>query len=587
MLSFDRNPSFRQLLALFACLPLLALVVACAPSEDGADLDETEIPSAEVLASLEEAARVIDEDTLRGHVATLSADDFGGRGPGTEGDEKTQQYLVEQMEAIGLEPGAGEGEWLQPFDIVGVDATVPETWTFTADGSSLTLEHDAEFVAFSGVQEESAAIEDAELVFVGYGIEAPEYEWDDYGDAELEGKVLVMLNNDPEWDPELFEGERRLYYGRWDYKYAKAAEMGAVGAIIHHTRPSAGYPFGVVQSSWSGPQFQLPAGDEPRLQVGAWTVEDATRELVALGGFELDELIEQARSKDFRPVPLGITTSLALDNEIQRTETANVIGKLAGSDPDLADEVVIYGAHHDHLGTGEPDEDGDRIYNGALDNAAGTSMELAVAKAMQELPRNPRRSVLFAFWAAEEQGLLGSEYFAAHPPVPPGKMAANVNLDGGNIWGPTEDVVFIGYGKSSLDGVVEKWAGEQGRTVEPDQFPDRGFFYRSDQFNLAKIGVPAIYLDTGTDFVGQPEGWGREQIEEWEGEHYHQQSDELEESWEWGGMIQDARLYLFVGVEIAEADEMPQWNPGDEFEDDRMAALDALPGQSDPGQSAE
>jgi Zn-dependent M28 family amino/carboxypeptidase len=297
---------------------------------------------------------------------------------------------------------------------------------------------------------------------------------------------------------------------------------------------------------------------------------------VALGGFDLDELIESAKSRDFQPVPLGITTSLALTNSIERTQTANVLGVLPGSDEALKNEYLIYGAHHDHLGTGEPDAEGDKIYNGALDNALGCAEVLTIAKAMKQLRAAPRRTTVFAFWAAEEQGLLGSEYFAGHPTMAPGRIAANINIDGGNIWGPTTDIVFVGYGKSSLDDVVRHRAGEQDRIVKPDQFPDRGFFYRSDQFNLAKIGVPAIYLDNGVDFVGKPAEWGREQIEAWEGEHYHQQSDELNESWTFDGMVTDVRLLFFVGLDIAQADAMPRWNAGDEFEDDRQAALAAL-----------
>ena len=567
-----RTQSFYRLFVLL--LFSLATLVACAPADDPAG--DAEQAADELLPAAQEAAEAIDAASLKAHVAALASDEMGGRGPGSEGDRMAQDYLIEQMKALGLEPGGANGAWKQPFDIVGITSKVPETWTFESGGQTLDLAWHEQFIANAGVQEDSASIDGAEVVFVGYGIEAPEYDWNDFGDVDVSGKVLLILNNDPDWDPELFEGDRRLYYGRWSYKYEKAAEMGAVGAIIHHTRPSAGYPFGVVQSSWTGPQFELPAAGEPRLQIAAWTSESATKELVTLGGFDLDELIESAKSRDFQPVPLGITTSLSVTSEIERTQTANVLGKISGSDAELADEHVIYGAHFDHLGIGEPDDDGDTIYNGALDNATGTAALLEIAQAMKQLPRAPRRSVTFAFWAAEEQGLLGSEFFAQNPPMPAGKMAANINIDGANIWGLTKDIVFVGYGKSSLDEVIRRWAGEQGRTVKPDQFPDRGFFYRSDQFNLAKIGVPAIYLDTGVEFIGQPEDFGREAIEAWEGEHYHQQSDELVDSWNFEGMVQDFRLYFFAGVDIAEADEMPRWTPGDEFEDDRQAALAAL-----------
>ena len=557
----------------------MVLALACAPGDSGEGADagagpgETVPPEPLAAAAVDAAVEALSAEGLRGHIAILSADDMEGRVPGSEGDRKARQYMIEQMKAAGLEPGGAGGSWEQPFDIVGLTAEVPTTWTFTGEKGELTLDHWDELIAFSGVQDAAAGVENAELVFVGYGIEAPEYGWNDWKDADVAGKVVLMLNNDPEWDPELFEGERRLWYGRWDYKYQKAAEKGAVAAIIHHTRPSAGYPFGVVQSSWTGPQFELPAVDgEARLQVGAWTTEAATRKLVAAAGHDWDELEASARSADFTAVPLGLTTSIQLTNEVERTQTANVLGLLPGSDPALSQEVVIFGAHHDHLGKGEGE--GDVIYNGAVDNASGVSQSLEIARVLGELPRAPRRSMLFAMWGAEEQGLLGSRFYAANPTFAPGRIAANLNIDGGNIWGETEDVVFIGFGKSSLDAVVEKHAG--GRQVVGDQFPDRGFFYRSDQFSLAKIGVPAIYLDTGTQFVGQPEEWGREQIEAWESEKYHKPGDELDDTWVWDGMLADLRLLTRAGLDIAEADAMPAWNPGDEFEAARKEAIAAV-----------
>jgi Zn-dependent M28 family amino/carboxypeptidase len=414
------------------------------------------------------------------------------------------------------------------------------------------------------------------VVFVGYGIEAPEYGWNDYKDVDVSGKVLLMLNNDPEWDPELFAGERRLYYGRWTYKYEQAAKRGAAGAIIIHTTPSAGYPYQVVQTSWTGEQFELPGS--PRSQIEAWVTEEAATKLAKLAGQDLAALVESARSADFQPVPFDVTTSLKLKNQIRQVETANVAGLLRGSDPELADEVVVYSAHHDHLGVGEPNDQGDTIYNGALDNGTGCAQLLAIAKAFTQLDQPPRRSVLFLFVAAEEQGLLGSKFYANSPTFAAGRIAANINLDGGNIWGRTSDVAFIGYGKSSLDQVVETAAARQGRTVVGDQFPDKGFFYRSDQFNFAKIGVPAIYLDTGADFVDRPEGWGKEQIDAWTEIHYHQPSDELTDEWDFAGMVDDARLALECGLAVTEADELPAWVPGDEFEAARKEALAALGG---------
>ncbi len=349
------------------------------------------------------------------------------------------------------------------------------------------------------------------MVFVGYGIQAPEFGWDDFKGQDLKGKVLLMLNNDPDWDPQLFGGDTRLYYGRWSYKYESAARQGAAGAIIIHTTPSAGYPFQVVQSSWSGEQVELPAADEPRIQVKGWLTEDASRELAKLAGQDLDQLVQAAKSKDFKPVSLGVTTSFDFKNKLNRSSTANVYGVLKGSDPKLSEEYVIYTAHHDHLGVGEPNAEGDKIYNGAMDNASGVAQVLAIGKAFKAMPQPPKRSIMLLLVAAEEQGLLGSKYYAEHPTVPPGKIAANINIDGGNIFGRAKDIVYVGKGKSTIDDYVDAIAPMQGRVVTPDQFPDRGFFYRSDQFNFAKIGVPALYLDAGTDFIGKPAGWGKEQ----------------------------------------------------------------------------
>ncbi len=530
-------------------------------------------PHPAITAEVEKAAEVITRPLLEAPIRYLSDDALEGRGPSSRGDEIARLYLATQMEALGLQPGARDGRWQQPFPIIGINATVPDRWDFARGSDRVTLRRWDDFIAGSGVQTERAAISNAELVFVGYGIEAPEYKWDDFKGAYLKGKVLVMLNNDPDWDPALFEGTRRLYYGRWTYKYESAARQGAAGAIIIHTVPSAGYPWQVVQVGFSGEQFELPDDGEPRLQVAAWTTEDATRKLMTAAGHDLDKMVASARSRDFRPVPLGITTSFSLQNKISSVETANVMGLLPGSDPVLKNQVVVYTAHHDHLGVGEPDATGDRIYNGALDNASGTSQVLAIARAFMELPEPPKRSILFLFVGAEESGLLGSEYYARYPTFAPGRFAANINVDGGNMWGSTRDVVQVGYGKNTLDTLAAQLAGMQGRELKPDQYPDRGFYYRSDQFNFAKIGVPALYLKTGVDFVGRPAEWGREQIEDRERVKYHQPGDELDESWNFDGMIQDAVLAFMAGVALAKQEQLPAWTPGDEFEAIRLKAL--------------
>ena len=526
-------------------------------------------PAAEV------AAATISGDYLRDIVVEISADSYEGRGPGSRGDAKARTWLAQQLETMGLEPGAEDGSYDQPFDLVGLNATQPDTWTFAGHGTSMTLKQWDQFIVSSGVQAERAEIKDAELVFVGYGIQAPEYVWDDYKGMDLTGKIAVIMNNDPDWDPELFGGETRLWYGRWDYKYLTAARQGAAGAIIIHTQPSAGYPFQVVQTSWTGEQFELPAGDEPRNQINGWITEDTARELITMARRNLDDLREDAYNRDFQPIPLGITTSIAMDVAINRVQSGNVLALLPGSDPELKDEVVIYTAHHDHLGIATPNEEGDDIYNGARDNSLGVAQVMAIAKAMKSLPEAPRRSILVALVGAEEQGLLGSQWYAENPTFPPGKIAANLNYDGGNIWGHTHDVTYVGLGKSSIDSLVSMIAQEQGRTVKPDQFADRGYFYRSDQFNFAKIGVPAMYLHTGTDFVDRPPGWGREQQDHYTDVNYHQPSDEYDPSWNFDGVVSDARLGYWTGLAIANADDMPSWNAGDEFEAARLKALAA------------
>ena len=560
----------RSVRTLAALIVTSTMLVACKPHEP------KPVPGPEAAAPVSAAATTassqISADYLRDHITKFSADEFEGRAPATPGDTKARQYLVEQLQEIGFK--AGGDTFQQTFDVVGITAEMPKQWSFKKGGKTASFKWWDQYIAGSGVQSETGSIKNAEVVFVGYGIQAPEYGWDDFKGQDLKGKVLLMLNNDPDWDPQLFSGNTRLYYGRWSYKYESAARQGAAGAIIIHTTPSAGYPFQVVQSSWSGQQVELPAAGEPRMQVKSWLTEDAARDLVKLGGQELDQLVAAAKSKEFKPVPLGVTTSLDFKNVLNKSNTANVYGVLKGSDETLSQEYVIYTAHHDHLGVGEPDAAGDKIYNGAMDNASGVAQLLAIGKAFKALPQPPKRSIMLLFVAAEEQGLLGSQYYAQHPSVAPGKIVANINIDGGNIWGKAKDIIYVGKGKSTMDDYVEAIAKLQGRSVTADQFPDRGFFYRSDQFNFAKIGVPALYMDTGTDFVGKPPEWGKEQHATYEEKHYHQPSDQIDASWNFDGMIEDAQLAFYVGDNIANAAaaDLPKWLPGDEFEAARKAS---------------
>ena len=550
-----------------ALLPIAALLAVPAMSA----------PPVTLTAAEKQASAEITPDLLRAHVRFLSDDLLEGRGPASRGDRLAQLYIATQMEALGLQPAAPDGSWYQPFDIVGVTSHSPDTLTARKGGQSVDLKFHEEFIANSGLHEPVARVTDAEVVFVGYGIVAPEYGWNDYKGLDLKGKVLLMMNNDPEDDPQLFAGRTRLYYGRWDYKYAEAARQGAAGAIIIHTAPSAGYGWQVVQTSWTGEQFALPLEGGPQLQVKAWVTDDAARKLAALGGQDLDKLRAAAQKKDFRPVPLGATVSLEVKADVTRKQTANVIGRLPGSDPELAQQAVLYTAHHDHLGIRTDAKPGeDAIYNGALDNASGVASFLGIAKAIASLPQAPRRSVIFAAVAAEEQGLLGAKYLAAHPPLAPGRLAANINMDGMSILGRTRDLTMIGLGKSDLDEWIHGLAALQGRTIVPDQNPDKGFFYRSDQFALAQIGVPAAYFDAGTEVVGKPAGWGKAQQEEWEAKHYHQVSDELRETWDFSGAVEDAQLYLYLGLKVANQTALPAWKPGDEFEAARKKAIAEL-----------
>lgn len=561
------------LLALGACQRSPAPAPAAAPAA-------APVAAPVVLSdAARDAVKVVTADVLSAPIREISDDKYGGRGPATAGDSKARAWIAEQLKQLGYEPGGVNDSYEQPFDIVGINSHLPKTWQFSAGGKQLALTYHDDYVGSGGTQKAQAAFKDAEVVFVGYGIQAPEYQWDDYKGVDLKGKVLLMLNNDPDWDDKLFAGKTRLYYGRWDYKYESAARQGAAAAIIIHTTPSAGYPFQVVQTSWAGEKFELPAGPEPRIQLQAWVTEQKAVELAALGGQDLSKLIESARSRDFKPVSLGVKTSLAFKNDISKKATANVAGLLRGSDPTLAKQVVIYSAHHDHLGIGEPDKKGDRIYNGALDNASGVSQVLAVARAFKALPAPPRRSVLILLVGGEEQGLLGSHYYATHPTFPAGRIAANFNVDDGNVYGRAKDVVFIGKGKSSLDSVIEKYAALQGRVVEPDQLPDRGYFYRSDQFSFARVGVPAFYAEKPLLFVGRPPEWGKARIEDYENNRYHQPSDEFDPNWDYSGMIEDVQLLFWSGLEVANADALPTWNAGDEFEAARKAALASVQGQ--------
>ncbi|HZR81212.1 MAG TPA: M28 family peptidase [Candidatus Binatia bacterium] len=516
---------------------------------------------------------MITAPVLAAPIRFLADDLLEGRGPGTRADALTRLYVATTMQMLGLEPGAADGSWEQSFELVGVTSHAPARWRFAGARGDVELRDERDFVAVSGAARPSVELAPSELVFVGYGIEAPEFDWDDFKGTDVRGKVLVFLNDDPDWDPALFAGKRRLYYGRWTYKYENAARHDAAAAIVIHTDPSAGYPWQTVVRSWTGENSRLAEDDEPSVAVQAWVTEDAAKRIATLGGRSLDDLVSAARRRDFRPVPLGVTTALRLHSDLRTYRSANVAGLLRGADPTRRDELVVLTAHHDHLGVKSNASGALEVYNGAMDNASGVAQLLALARAFTSRPSPPARSILFLAVAAEEQGLLGSKHYARHPTVPPGKLAANLNFDGANLWGRTTDVRAVGWGKSSLDDAAARAAARQGRTYEDEEFPEKGSFYRSDQFSFAKIGVPAIEVRGGVEYVGRPAGWGREQVEGWIARHYHQPSDDYDPSWDLSGMVEDTRLAFEVARAVADAPDMPRWRPGDEFEATRLRAL--------------
>ena len=516
----------------------------------------------------------INEATLKGHIRFLSDDLLEGRGTGARGGEIAAKYIAAQLEELGAK-GAGEnGSFFQPVSLVGVKADPKTTLTISGANGNETFKFADDFVAFTGAQTESVDV-DADLVFVGYGINAPEQKWNDYkgGDADYRGKILVMLVNDPPAttaEPNLFGGRALTYYGRWTYKYEEAARRGAVGAILLHTDQSAGYPWSVVRTSNGSWRFDIARGandSTPFLQFRSWVTDDAARRLMKLAGQDLDALRTKAATREFQPVNLGLKGKLNLKSEVKRVAASNVVGILEGSDPQLRNEYVVYSAHWDHLGIGAPNKDGDTIYNGALDNATGCAVVLSIAESIARTPmaQRPKRSSLFLFPTAEEQGLLGAEWYAKHPVVPLDKTAANVNLDSMNVLGPTHDFIPLGAERSTLKAVVEAVARDMGLRVAPDARPEQGSFFRSDHFPFAKAGVPSISLKEGDDYVGRSKEWSEEQFKAYNTAHYHQPSDEMRDTWDYRGMIQEAEIALAIGRRISDMPEKPRFNPGDEF----------------------
>lgn len=544
-------------------LSVLIWIVACQPTVD-----------------LEEAAQTITEISLLNHIEVLSSDEFEGRAPATRGDELTINYLVDQLKEIGIDPGMPNGSYTQEVPLLSqrVDRSTA-TFKIKNNGSVVDeLTYSTEFMAWPSNEAEEIRIRDAEVIYVGYGIQAPEFDWDDFKGVDVAGKILVFKNSDPSHDPEIFEGTTRLYYGRWSYKYEKAEEMGALGAIIIHTTPTAGYPWLVVSNSWGRERFSLKSGNSTNGNIpefNSWLTQQSSSKLLEHGGLGLREALDAAASRDFSPILLeGVTIDVDLNAEYGDLSTQNVIGKIEGTDRSLQDEYVIFSAHHDHLGITFP-VDGDSINNGAWDNASGVSAVLETAKALKMVEKDLRRSVKFMFVGAEEMGLLGSLYWSQNPTVHPGKVSANINLDSMQIFGETNDMVLIGYNRNSITDIFKQHIEEADRVAVRDLQPEQGIFYRSDHFSFARIGIPAIYPNGGRDFIDKPDNWAAV-ADSVRATNYHAVSDEINEYWDMAGMESDVRLILRASFDIINRNEMMTWTAGDEFEAIRLNYLREL-----------
>jgi len=525
----------------------------------------------------EQAGQKIEEGVLRAHVKFLADDLLEGRGPGARGGLLAAKYIAAQFEALGLEPAA-DHSYFQLVQMIGSRPDPSNKLTIKTGASSMDFKSGDEFVAGSDVEQTEVAV-NGDLVFVGYGVHAPEANWDDYKGVDVRGKVLLMMVNDPPataTEPNLFGGKALTYYGRWTYKYEEAARRGAAGAILIHTNESAGYGWSVIRNSWGAERFGLlPDAATPALKMKAWVTDEVAKKIAQSGGFDLNQLRQQAASRSFKPVTLNAKVDTMLRMQVQRLTSPNVVGIFRGNDPTLKNEFVTFSAHWDHLGI-RPDQPGDNIYNGAVDNATGISGILAIAKACAALTIKPKRSILFIATTAEEQGLLGAEYYSRNPLVPLKDTVANINIDSMNVLGQTTDITPLGADRSTLGKFIEEVAKEHNVTVSPDARPEQGSFYRSDHFPFAKAGVPAVSFNSGSKFVGHSESWAAEQFADYNQHRYHQPADEYSANWDFTGMIQQARLAFLIGLRVANANETPQWNKGDEFERARLKSLGKL-----------
>jgi Zn-dependent M28 family amino/carboxypeptidase len=551
-------------------LPLLLICAVAA----------TQSPSTEP-AAVKKASAMFSADAMKAHDRFLASDLLEGRGPGTRGDDLAMQYIAAQFEAAGLEPAGDNGTYYQKVPLVGISTNAGKTdVSFTKNATTVIgpLKFRDEFVGQDQAQETSGTL-DSDVVFVGHGVVAPEYRWDDYKGLDTRGKTLVMLVDDPPAnasEPDLFKGKARTYYGRWTYKYEIGTSKNADAVILVHTLGAAGYGWPVVRNSWgSENSFMRRQPGAPALKLAGWVTEDVARQLFKAAGQDLDALTKAAASRDFKPVPLGVKLTGTISSTIRPFDSANVVARVPGNDPKLRDEAVLYTAHHDHLGVGRPDDRGDAIYNGAIDNASGCALLIEMARVWANATPKPKRSILFAAVAAEEQGLLGSAYFGQHPTIPAGKIALNINYDALAENGRVSDVILNGVERTTFNPVAQRVTKAMGIKIVPDQEPEQGHYYRSDHFSLGKVGIPAFSVEEGQDVIGKPAGFGKQMSDEYREKRYHQPADEFDPNWDWSAGVQMAQLGFWLGWEAANDATLPTWNPGDEFRAARDASLAA------------
>jgi Zn-dependent M28 family amino/carboxypeptidase len=540
------------------------------------------IPAALPAQGAEPSFPAIDGSAVLGHTKVLASDAFEGRAPGTPGEKRTVAYLTGQLQKIGLQPGNPDGTWVQRLRLVGTTVQGTPPPVFRKGTAERRLAWRDDYVAWTKRVVERVGLDASDLVFAGYGVQAPEYQWDDFKGVDVRGKTIVVLVGDPpvpdparpgRLDPRVFGGKAMTYYGRWTYKYEIGAKLGAAGVLIVHETEPAGYPFAVVQGKTTEQlDLETPDGNASRAAVEGWITLEQAKALFQMAGKDFEALKRKAATRAFRPVPLGVTATVSLVNSIRKVPSANVVARLEGSDPVLKNEWVVYTTHWDHFGIG-PAVNGDTVYHGAIDNASGTGGLVELARAFAGTRPRPRRSILFLFVTGEEQGLLGSTGYAAHPLYPLAKTVAVLNLDALNVHGRTRDLTIVGLGLSDLDDVVREAAAAQGRVVRPDPMPEKGSYYRSDHFPFAQKGVPSVHAGGGVEYVGKPADYGRRIREEYIRNDYHKPSDAVRPDWDMSGAVEDLTLYLRAGYEVASAATRPEWKPGTEWKPLRDAMM--------------